>query len=62
MAELVGCDQDCVQQLLDMRIPSLGLIQDFANEVNRSLDLVCMPSLLALDDNSHANNPGGHAM
>jgi hypothetical protein len=26
MAELAGCDQDCVQRLLDLRIPNLGLI------------------------------------
>jgi len=59
MAELVGCGQDCVQQLLDMGVLSLGLIQDLADEVNRSLDLVHMSSLLALDDDSHANNLGG---
>ena len=38
---------------------SLGLVQDLADEVNMSLDLVRMSSLLALNDDSHANNPGG---
>jgi hypothetical protein len=61
MAELVGCNQDCVQQLLDLGIPSLGLVQDLADEVNRSLDLVRMPSLLALNDNSRADNSGGRS-
>ena len=61
MAELVGCGQDCVQQLLDMGVLSLGLIQDLADEVNRSLDLVHMSSLLALDNDSRANNLRGRS-
>ena len=35
MAELAGCNQDCVQKLLDLGIPSLGLVQDLTEEVNR---------------------------
>ena len=59
MAELAGCNQDCVQKLLDLGIPSLGLIQELANEVNRLVDLIRMRSLLTLDDDSDADNPGG---
>jgi hypothetical protein len=61
MAELAGRNQDYVQQLLDLGIPSLGLIQDLVDEVNRSLDLVCMPSLLTLNDNSRTDNPRGRS-
>jgi hypothetical protein len=34
MAELSGRDQECIQELLDLWIPSLRLIQDLANEIN----------------------------
>jgi hypothetical protein len=34
MAELSGRDQDYVQELLDLWIPSLRLIQDLASEIN----------------------------
>ena len=61
MVELAGCGQDCIQQLLDLGVPSLGLIQDLADEVNRSLDLVHMSSLLALDNDSRANNLRGRS-
>jgi hypothetical protein len=60
MAELAGCNQHHVQQPLYLWVPSLRLIQDFADEVNWSLNLVCMSSLLVLNDNSHADNPRSH--
>ena len=34
VVELVGCDQDGVEQLLDLRIVSLRLVQDLADEVH----------------------------
>ena len=34
VAELLGCDQNGVEQLLDLRIASLRLIQDFADEID----------------------------
>ena len=34
MTELAGCDQDYIQQLLDLRILSLGLVQDLVDEIN----------------------------
>jgi hypothetical protein len=58
MAELTGRDQDRVQQLLDLRVASFGLVEHFADEVDRSLHFVCMPSLLALDDDGRTDNPG----
>ena len=33
VTELARCDQDDVQQLLDLRITSLGLVKNLANEI-----------------------------
>ena len=57
MAELLGCDQDSVQQLLDLRIASLRLVQDFANEIHWALDFVRMSSLFLFDDDCCADHP-----
>jgi hypothetical protein len=51
VAELLGCDQDGIEQFLDLRIASLRLIQDLANEVDRVLDFVGVYSLFMLDNN-----------
>ena len=60
MAELPGCDQDSVQQLLDLRTTSLRLIQDLIDEVHWALDFVCVSGLFALDNNGRAEHPVGH--
>jgi hypothetical protein len=56
VAKLAGCNQDCVQQLLDLRISGLRLVQDFANEINKTLNLVHMSILFVLDDNGCTDN------
>ena len=50
VAELLGCDQDSVQQLLDLRTASLRLIQDFTDEIHWALDFVGMSSLFPFHD------------
>jgi hypothetical protein len=39
-------DQDGVQELLDLRITSLGVSQDLADEIDRVLHFESMPYLL----------------
>ena len=56
MAELLGHDQDSVQQLLDLRIASLRLIQDLADEIHRALDFILMPDLFTLDNDGCADH------
>ena len=50
MVELPGHNKDSVQQLLDLRIPSLRLVQDFAHEVDRALNFIGMPSFFSFND------------
>ena len=51
MAELPGHNKDSIQKFLDLRIPSLRLIQDFADEVYRALNLIGVPGFFSFDDN-----------
>ena len=60
VVELMGCDQDGVEQLLDLRIVSLRLVQDLTDEVHRALDFVCVFGLFVLDNNGSADHPVGH--
>lgn len=57
IVQLARGDQDSIQQLLDLWIPGFGLVEDVANEVYWSLDLVHVTDLLALDDNGCTNHP-----
>ena len=41
---------------MDLRITSLGLIKDLADEVDRTLHLIGVLGLLAFDDDSCAND------
>jgi hypothetical protein len=34
VVKLSGCYQDCVEQFLNLRVPSFGLVQSFADEVD----------------------------
>jgi len=56
MAELARCDQNGVQQLLDLRVTSLELIKNLADEVDRTLYLIGVSNFFALDDDSYAND------
>jgi hypothetical protein len=49
MFQLSRCNQDGVDQLLNLRVPRFGLIEYLANEVNRALDFVNMARFLTLD-------------
>ena len=50
------CNQDGVQQLLDLRITSLGLVKNLADEINRTLDLIGVSDLLTFDHNCCADD------
>ena len=56
MAELARCDQNGVEQLLNLRVMSFGLINNLTDEVYRMLNLIGVPGLLAFDDDSCAND------
>jgi hypothetical protein len=57
VAQFMRGDQDSIQQLLDLQIAGFGLIEDLANEVYWSLDLVHIPDLLALYDDGRIDHP-----
>ena len=56
MAELLGRNKDSVQQLLDLRIPSLRLVQDFANEVDWALNFIGMPGFFLFNDDGSTDD------
>ena len=56
VAELARRNQDGVQQLLDLRIMSLGLIKDLADEVYQMLHLIGVPGHFAFDHNGCADD------
>jgi hypothetical protein len=47
--QLLECNQDGVDQLLNLRVPSLGLIEHLADEINRALDFIYVTMFLTLD-------------
>jgi hypothetical protein len=51
MFQLSRCNQDGVDQLLNLRVPRFGLIEYLIDEVNRALDFVNMAGFLMLDHN-----------
>jgi hypothetical protein len=61
VSELPLSDEDYVQKLLELWIPSLGVREDFANEVHGALYFEGVSLLLPLyyeDDTDHLG--GGH--
>jgi hypothetical protein len=58
MFQLSGCNQDGVDQLLNLWVLGFGLIEHFADEVNRALDFVHVAGFLTLDH----NDCGDHAV
>ena len=56
MAELARCNQDGVQQLLDLRTMSLGFVENLIDEVYHTLHHIGMPGLLAFDHNGRADD------
>jgi hypothetical protein len=38
VAQLLGGDEDCIKQLMDLQVPHLGFVEDFVDIVHRSLD------------------------
>jgi hypothetical protein len=59
ISELPGCDEDRVEELLDLLIVHLGVTKYFTNEVERSLNLLDVSWLISLDDKDSANHMGG---
>jgi hypothetical protein len=49
MFQLLGCNQDGIDQFLNLRVPSFGLIKHLADKVNRALDFVHVVGFLTLD-------------
>jgi hypothetical protein len=56
MGKLVGCDLQCINLLHDMKVPSLGITQHYAGEVDRVLDLAIGIRLPLFDDDCHTNH------
>jgi hypothetical protein len=49
MFQLSGCNQDGIDQLLNLRVPIFGLIEHLTDEVNRVLDFVHVAGFLMID-------------
>jgi hypothetical protein len=58
MFQLLGCNQDGVDQLLDLRVSRFGLVKYFTDEVDKALDFVHMGGFLTLDH----DDCGDHAI
>jgi hypothetical protein len=58
MFQLLGYNQDGVDQLLNLWVPGFRLIEDLADEVNRALDFVHVAGFLTLDH----DDCGDHAI
>jgi hypothetical protein len=58
MFQLLGCNQDGVEQLLNLQVPGFGLIGHLADEVNRALDFAHVAGFLTLDHDDY----GDHAI
>jgi hypothetical protein len=60
VAQLSSSDEDSVQELLDVWVVCLGVGQDFADEVDRTLDFEGMTLLLPLyyDGGTHHLSSG----
>jgi hypothetical protein len=59
MLELFGRHEDCVEQLLNLRIPCLGILQDFADKVQWMLFNFHASFWPFNDDNGVNNCVGG---
>jgi hypothetical protein len=49
MFQLSGCNQDGIDQLLNLRVPGFGLVEYLTDEVSRVLDFVNMAGFPTLD-------------
>jgi hypothetical protein len=49
MFQLLGCNQYDVDQLLNLWVPSFGLIEHLVDEVDRALDFVHVARFFTLD-------------
>ena len=56
---LPGRNKDSVQQLLDLRIPSLRIIQYFTDEVDRALNFIGVPSFFSFNDDGSTDDTVG---
>jgi hypothetical protein len=61
MFQLSRCNQDDVDQLLNLRVPRFGLIEYLADEVNRALNFVNVAGFLTLNhDDCRDHAISGH--
>ena len=59
MVELPGRNKDSVQQLLDLRIPSLRLVQDFTVEVDWALNFIGVLGFFLFNDDDSTDDTVG---
>ena len=59
MAKLPRRNQYSIRQLLELWIPSLRLIQDLADKVDRALNLIGVPGFFSFDDNGRTDDTVG---
>jgi hypothetical protein len=58
MFQLSGCNQDGIDQLLNLGVSGFGLVKYLTDEVNRALDFINVVGFLTLDHDDY----GDHAI
>jgi hypothetical protein len=56
--ELPGCHKDCIEQLLNLRVPCLSILQDLTNKVHSLLFHFCRGFRAFNSDDCTNNNVG----
>jgi hypothetical protein len=59
--KLLGCNQDGIDQLLDLGVPRFGLVKYLADEVNMALDFVDVTRFVTINhDDCGDHTISGH--
>jgi hypothetical protein len=54
--QLSGCNEDGVDEFLNLSVPSFGLIEHLTDEIDRALNTISVVGLLALDHEDSRDN------
>jgi hypothetical protein len=60
MLQLLGCNEYCIDQFLNLSVPSFGLVEHLTNELDRALNTISVVGLLALDHEDSGDDSIGH--
>jgi hypothetical protein len=58
--QLSGCNEDDIDQFLNLSVPSFGLVEHLTDEIDRALNTISVAGLLALDHGGSGDNSISH--